>query len=121
MKKRILEYLEKVNKLLNTSEDAVDWENVLEEHLQQIAFFQHERFVHLIVTVTFAILAFLSLMMMVNAFSIWILLLFLLVMILLIPYISHYYLLENSVQAMYAQYDEIRAKIHKNSNEKKPQ
>ena len=34
-------------------------------------------------------------------------------LVLLIPYVMHYYLLENSVQKMYVQYDEMMNKKHK--------
>ena len=44
-------------------------------------------------------------------FNTGLLLLFLALMVLLIPYIWHYYLLENSVQKMYRQYDEIMKMI----------
>ena len=37
--------------------------------------------------------------------------LFMLLLVLLIPYIMHYFLLENSVQKMYTQYDEILKRI----------
>ena len=33
--------------------------------------------------------------------------------VLLIPYVMHYYLLENSVQRMYRQYDEMQNKLKK--------
>ncbi len=78
------------------------------ELLIQIQFFQHERLIHLIVTVLFAILTVLALIA--NLFlNEWILLpLELLFLVLLIPYIRHYYLLENGVQKLYDYYDAIR-------------
>lgn len=77
------------------------------EHLVQIGFFQHERLIHLIVTVLFAVLEFLSLMIVVLLQEPVSALLPLVVLILLVPYIRHYYILENEVQKMYAQYDEL--------------
>lgn len=78
------------------------------ELLIQIGFFQHERLIHLIVTVLFAVLTVLALIA--NLFlNEWILLpLELLFLILLVPYIRHYYLLENGVQKLYDYYDAIR-------------
>lgn len=35
-----------------------------------------------------------------------------LLLVLLIPYIRHYYILENEVQKMYGQYDKIWERIH---------
>ena len=56
MKKRIIDYRERIDRLLDEAPQETDWKGVIEEHLTQIAFFQHERLVHLIVTITFAIL-----------------------------------------------------------------
>lgn len=97
-------------------EDA-DWKRIREEHLVQIGFFQHERLIHLIVTVIFALFAVLSAGM---AFLLMALetegagsLLFVMAafLVLLVPYVRHYYILENEVQKMYGQYDEIMKRI----------
>ncbi|MCR5251239.1 MAG: hypothetical protein K6E50_11585 [Lachnospiraceae bacterium] len=94
-----------------------DFEKLLETHLSQIAFFQHERLIHLIVTVLFAVLSFATFMltfvtaMSAQEFPTALLILFLLLLVLLVPYIMHYYLLENGVQKMYRQYDELLKQI----------
>ena len=80
----------------------------LEEHLVQVGFFQHERLIHLIVTVTFALLEMLAIVLSVISDSLFTLLLPIVLLILLIPYIRHYYILENEVQKMYVQYDRMR-------------
>ena len=77
----------------------------LKEHLVQVGFFQHERLIHLIVTVTFALLEMLAIVLSVISDSLFTLLLPIVILILLIPYIRHYYILENEVQKMYVQYD----------------
>lgn len=77
----------------------------LKEHLVQVGFFQHERLIHLIVTVTFALLEMLAIVLSVISDSLFTLLLPVVILILLIPYIRHYYILENEVQKMYVQYD----------------
>lgn len=79
----------------------------LKEHLTQISFFQHERLIHLIVTVTFALLEMLAILLNVITDSLFSLLLPVVILILLVPYIRHYYILENEVQKMYVQYDRI--------------
>lgn len=81
----------------------------LEEHLVQVGFFQHERLIHLIVTVTFALLEMLAIVLSVISDSLFTLLLPVVILILLIPYIRHYYILENEVQKMYVQYDRMRS------------
>ena len=59
------------------------------------------------VTVLFALMEISVLTIIISNFSIGVLVLFLLIMVLLVPYVMHYYLLENSVQYMYEQYDRI--------------
>lgn len=70
-------------------------------------FFQHERLVHLIVTVTFAILTLISIVAALMICNPLLYALTLLFLVLLLPYIMHYYTLENEVQKMYVQYDRI--------------
>lgn len=118
MEKRILTYRKYMDELL-LREDA-DWERIREEHLVQIGFFQHERLIHLIVTVIFALLtvfsigmAFLLMAQGTEGALSW-LLVVAAFLILLIPYVRHYYILENEVQKMYRQYDEIAAKLGEN-------
>ena len=115
MEKRIIAYRKRIDKLLQ-GEDA-DWQKMLEEHLIQVGFFQHERLIHLIVTVTFAVLEMISIFMTLLSFwmnegNLALECLALLLFVLLIPYIRHYYILENEVQKMYAQYDSILEKIN---------
>lgn len=116
MEKRILSYRRRIDELLQR--DDADWRKVLEEHLVQIGFFQHERLIHLIVTVTFAILEMLSIFMTLVSFggeegNPALICLTILILVLLIPYIRHYYILENEVQKMYVQYDKILGKCER--------
>ena len=89
-----------------------EMELIRQEHLTQVSFFQHERLIHLIVTVTFAILEILSLLMTLINADLFALLLAVVVLVLLIPYIRHYYILENEVQKMYKQYDAICKELY---------
>ena len=102
MEKRILNYRRYIDELLTRSD--VNWEAVIKEHLIQISFFQHERLIHLIVTITFAILEVIAIGLCVVSFTLGVGLLALALLILLIPYVRHYYILENEVQKMYWQY-----------------
>ena len=77
------------------------------ELLIQIGFFQHERLIHLIVTVLFALMTILAFLLTVTAFSPWNGVLLLLLLVLLIPYIKHYWLLENGTQKLYEYYDKL--------------
>ena len=109
MADRIRQYMAYVNQLLE-SEEELDWEEEMQKHLVQIAFFAHERFIHLVVTVLFALMTTMVFLYSFHSFSIPLLLLLILLMGLLIPYIKHYFLLENSVQDMYEQYDKMQEK-----------
>ena len=109
MKKRILAYLAYVDELLK--EDDRDWEAEIRKHLDQIAFFSHERLVHLLVFMLVGICTVMSILAYVVSTQIVILPLIVMLFVLLVPYCMHYYLLENSVQKMYQQYDEMQGKI----------
>ena len=114
MEKRILNYRKRIDELLKKEDE--NWDKILEEHLNQIAFFQHERLIHLIVTVLFAVLEIMSILgtVILSALgngNLAIGILTILLLVLLIPYIRHYYILENEVQKMYVQYDKLLEKI----------
>ncbi len=113
MKKRILTYMEYVDRLLEQNDSGLSYEELIEEHKLQLSFFMHERLIHLMVTLTFALLTFGTFFLMCFQPSIGAAALFLLLLVLLVPYIMHYYLLENGVQKMYIQYDKLRAKTLK--------
>ncbi|MCD7725315.1 MAG: hypothetical protein LUI12_07160 [Clostridiales bacterium] len=114
MEKRILTYRKQIDKLLQQND--LDWESIIKEHLIQVSFFQHERLIHLIVTVTFALLETIVVGLCVTAFSLGLGLLAIMLLVLLVPYIRHYYILENEVQKMYGQYDQMVAKSRKSSD-----
>ena len=95
MKRRILTYMQQIDELLQAPPDDTDWTKAIENHLTQIRFFQHERLIHLIVTVLFALMTTSVVVGLVSSSNIWL-------AILLIPLLI---LLENGVQKMYEQYD----------------
>lgn len=83
----------------------------IEELQTKIAFFQHERFIHLIVTVAFAFFA-LAFLVLGMVSYIFLPILFIL-LIFLIFYILHYFFLENHVQYLYKIYDEFILLVNK--------
>ena len=103
--------------LARTDISEADFEKIKAEHLIQIQFMQHERFIHLIVTVLFAVMLFISLGVLALSDKIIFALLTVLILLPLIPYIWHYYFMENSVQKMYTQYNKM-CKIQKASQMK---
>lgn len=72
--------------------------------LKRIQLYQHERLIHLLVTLAFALFFLLSLFMALILKELGILILTGLFLVLLVPYIRHYYFLENSVQELYTIY-----------------
>ena len=109
MQEKLYTYIHKINEILQ-AEKRKNKEELLKNHLTQIHFFQHERFIHLLVTIfvgTIAILFFLFGILLEN---ILIILLFAITILLFIPYILHYYHLENGVQKMYDQYWQLKDK-----------
>lgn len=107
MKKRILNYRNSMDALLENPAQTTDWQKVLKSHLEQVSFFQHERLIHLIVTALVAVLMVMCIGIAIIAGEPLMFLLALPLFILLVPYLGHYYLLENEVQKMYGQYDRI--------------
>lgn len=101
MKKYLYDYINEIDKLLKCNKKITD--NEIEKHLIKIGFFQHERLIHLIVTIFYGILFLLFAglgFVHYIFFSITIILL-----VFLIFYIVHYFRLENGVQYLYKQYD----------------
>ena len=105
MKERILNYRNRIDNLINVNSEETDWDRVISEHLIQIGFFQHERLIHWLVTMLFALLTFMAVGVYLITGAVYVLALIGILLVLLVPYIMHYYLLENETQKMYAQYD----------------
>ena len=119
MKERILSYRKRIDTLLSEKSPDTDWNLVLEEHLVQIGFFQHERLIHLLVTLAFALFTLGGILAVFLTSELCAIVLTVLFLVLLIPYIRHYYLLENEVQKMYAQYDYILQLCKRSKNVRK--
>ena len=113
MGNKIKNYINHIDNLLEADDNNTDWDNEIKKHLIMISFFSHERLIHLIVTALFAIITIIVFLHLLTNFTITICILMALLLILLIPYIKHYYLLENSVQYMYEQYNNMLKKCAK--------
>ena len=107
MEKRLLQYLKYAETMKTEEMSEQERRDAAAKMLVQIQFFQHERLIHLIVTVTFAILTVLSIFAFLALEQIGLLALCILLLVLLVPYIRHYYILENGVQKLYTYYDEL--------------
>ena len=108
MKKRILNYQNYIEEKLKENAAGEDWDALMGDYLVKIGFFQHERLVHLIVMALFVVLEIVSIAAAVISGVLGMYVLAAAVLVLLAPYIGHYYFLENSVQKMYDTYDEMK-------------
>lgn len=107
MEQRILQYREYLLDICEKDYTDEERERLCKQVLTQISFFQHERFIHLVVTVTFALLTVMTFAVCAVVPTTQFFCLELLLLVLLFPYIRHYYILENSVQTMYRCYDKL--------------
>ena len=107
MRKKILKYKAEIDEMLKNPPKDIDYAEEERKHLIQIQFFMHERLVHEIIMVLFALSTILVFIETVRTAEIFFAVLLVALLILLVPYIMHYYVLENSVQYMYEQYDEM--------------
>ncbi len=106
MRKYLTAYLAYVDRIL-AEKDPEKISSLKEEHLKQIAFMQHERHMHLIVMALFAVMLFITIGILACTQNITYAILMGLLLVLLIPYVFHYYFLENGVQKLYRQYNEM--------------
>ena len=109
MEKRIKTYLLLTEEWLQNKDKLSEQERekFRQEYLMHLSFYQHERLVHLLVTILFAILTFLSIGIAIVGEYPAMYLVTAALFVLLIPYIRHYYFLENSVQKMYDLYEQL--------------
>ena len=110
MTEYLTKYMETVAARLSQCSDEKELAEIMAEHKDKIAFMQHERIVHFLVTMLFALV--LTIFMAVTIFrsNIPALILVTIILVLLMFYIKHYYFLENTVQKMYRVYDSILEK-----------
>lgn len=109
MKKYLTEYRKHFRALIDS---GCDLKALLAYHEKQIEFFQHERLVHLIVTVLFATAEIITIIAAAVIHGLAVIILAIAILCLLIPYISHYYFLENQVQYMYDDFNELFERIY---------
>jgi hypothetical protein len=90
--------------------DGADWAGLARFHRAQIEYMQHERLVHLLVTLFFGLCVLLTLLFLVLHPQVPVGVLLVLLLLLLVPYVVHYYKLENGVQRWYHLANEIEGR-----------
>lgn len=94
------QYLKEVNEKVEKGKD-VDWKKTLKHHRETIKFMQHERLIHLLVTLAFGIKFLVAMMFTLVKPSGFLLVIDGLLLCLVVPYVFHYFKLENGVQKLY--------------------
>ncbi len=110
MKKYLYQYIGNIDLILKENK-KVNYKKLKEEHLIKINFFQHERLIHLLVTLFYALFTFIIFYF--SKIFIPFIFIALILIIFLIFYVVHYFRLENGVQYLYKQYDMIEERIKK--------
>ena len=113
MTEYLKKYMKSLRQSLDSAETSEELEKIMAEHKDKIAFMQHERLVHFLVTMMFAVILVIFVGVHLVTENIFVSLLVVIITVLLGFYIKHYYFLENTVQEMYRIYDEINAKKNK--------
>ena len=106
-------YEQQLLKQLNAPLSPEEARRLQTRHQRLIARMQHERLIHLLITLFFALFTLITLCLVIFHPSLSVFVLLGLFLTLLIPYIFHYYFLENTVQRWYDLGDRI-AKMEKN-------
>ncbi len=107
MRRRIENYMSYVESMLEIELSSEEKEQFVRQFLIQLDFYQHERLIHLLVTLAFAVLGITSLMFNYVLLSIPLTVFSFGVLIFLFFYVRHYFFLERSVQKMYTYYDRL--------------
>lgn len=100
-----------IENLLEIDSKDTNWKNIRNFHLKQILFLQHERYIHLFVTLFVALFDLLCIFFALQLVNVLFFVAVLLLTALLIPYLFHYMALENGVQKLYDLYNKIEKQI----------
>ena len=100
MKKYLYDYIKSIDEVISKSDNK---EDIVKEHLIKIEFFQHERLIHLLVTLFYCVF---MLIFLIGGMFFWpFYIAGIMLLIFVLFYIVHYFRLENGVQYLYKQYD----------------
>ena len=106
MRRYMEDYIKDLEKKLNSNYKFTEKDKMILK--DKINYFNHERLIHLLVTLFYAIFTFIFLAL--GTLSYLFLIPFFIGIIFLVFYIRHYFFLENMVQYIYTLYDKIMLK-----------
>ena len=111
----MVDYLKKheayIREKLAANDMQLDWKKLNKLHERKIKYLQHERLIHLLVTLSVALFALLTIFFTVLTSQWLFAIVAFLFIILLIPYLLHYRTLENGIQRLYSLSEEINKKL----------
>ncbi|MCR5837772.1 MAG: hypothetical protein K6G88_14840 [Lachnospiraceae bacterium] len=108
MRQRVINYLNYLDEVTSSPMSEEEKESFISNFLIQLDFYQRERLIHLIVTITFALISVISLVANFFIFNVFFFIFILGSLILLGFYVRHYFFLERSVQKMYTYFDRLK-------------
>ncbi len=111
MDKYLKSHIKLIEDRLKKPGTVESWHKLLEFHRARIDFLQHERLIHLLITLFFGLLFFLDVLGILLTASWGLLCLAPVFLIMSVLYVWHYYLLENGVQKLYRLDGEICKKL----------
>lgn len=103
MKKYLYTYVDKIDDIISNNKVTKE---IIDEHLIKIGFFQHERLIHLLVTLAYSIMFVIS--MVAALYNIIFCFIGIIFTCFLLPYVIYYFNLEKKVQYLYKQYDRMK-------------
>ena len=112
MKMYLYDYIDYVDDILKNSK-RINYKKLKNDYLIKINFFQHERLIHLLVTLFYALFTIIFVFLSVKFWLFSVITIALLIFLLF--YVIHYFRLENGVQYLYKQYDAIVKECEKRS------
>jgi len=101
MQKALRQHIIFIENALKEKDRDFDWQALSDFHRTQIGFFQHERLVHLLVTLFFGVMFFLIVIAQLLMTNMGLLIISVILLVMLGFYIWHYFVLENGVQKLY--------------------
>ncbi|MFC1569009.1 hypothetical protein ACFL4L_02135 [bacterium] len=118
IRKYMKEHEAYINEQFLKKAEPQNWNVLKETHAKMIQYMQHERLIHLLVTLAIALFLLLTMVIVIIKPYLQIFILMGLFFILLVPYITHYYFLENTIQHWYKLMDEIEKIINSRSEKR---
>ncbi len=107
MRERLTNYINHMEQLTSKELSEEEKKTALNDLLIQIGFFQHERLIHLLVTLGFSIITIISLFCSTIEYTIPLMIFILGMLIFMFFYVRHYFFLERGVQKLYTYYDKL--------------